>query len=133
MKKDQDVLIFSLLYVLIFTFTYIFIYYDLYAFLFLLIIICSYSFPSLFSVLILLFIERQFKFNIHNIFYLILSMVVFYISFILWNSDGYDNRNIYPTLSSEIHIIVYYAILSHTLAYFSLFIFKYLKKKINAT
>ena len=70
MKKDGDVLVFSILYVLIFTFTYIFIYYHIDAFLFILIIICGYSLPSLFAVLILLFIERQFKLNIHKIFYL---------------------------------------------------------------
>ncbi len=133
MKKDSDVLAFSFLYLVIYTFIYIITYYDIDAFLFILIIIAIYSFPSLITVLILLFIERQFKFRIHKIFYMIVSIIIFYISFIIWNKDGYDTKNLYPSLSMEIHIIIYYAILCHVLSYIILMASKYLKKKINAT
>ena len=132
MKKDSDILIFSLLYIIIFTFTYIFIYYDLEAFIFLLIIVCAYSFPCLIAVLSLLFVERRFKLKVHSIIYLVLSIMVFYISFMIWNSDGYNNKNLYPSISAKIHVAILYSILSHVLAYFSLQIINYIKKKHHA-
>lgn len=132
MKKDIDVLTFGILYVLIFTLTYVFKYYDIKSFIFLFIIITVYSFPSLMTVLILLLFERQFKFKIHEILYVVISILIFYISFAVWNSNGYDDKNLYPTLSKEIHIIIYYSILCHFISYGILKGIIYLKKKNNA-
>lgn len=133
MKKDIDVLAFGFLYILIFTLIYVVKYYDIESFLFLFIVITVYSFPSLITVLILLLFERQFKFKIHEILYVVISILIFYISFALWNSNGYDERNIYPSLSKEIHIIICYSILCHFISYGILKGIKYLKKKNNAT
>lgn len=133
MKKDSNVLLFSLIYLLMFTLIYVFVYYDYNAFLFLFLIVTIYSFPGLISVLILLLIERQYKLKIHSILYVTLSIIAFYISFLVWNRDGHDSRNFYPSLTPKIHIAVYYSTLSHLITYGSFQLFNYLKKKSNAT
>ena len=123
---------FSLLYLLIFTFIYIFVYYDLAAFLFILIIICAYSFPSLFAVLILLLFERMFKFKIHELIYVLLSIAVFYLSFLFWNYEAMDSKNLYPIYSHHIHVAIYYAIASHASAYGLIKLYQYIKIKRHA-
>ena len=132
MKKDSDVLLFSLIYLLIFTLIYILFYYDFNAFIFLFLIVTIYSFPGLISVLVLLLIERHYNLKIHSILYVILSIIALYISFLVWNKDGHDSRNFYPSLTPKIHIAVYYSALSHLITYGSLQLFNYLKKKSNA-
>lgn len=133
MKKDSDILIFSVFYIIIFTLIYVLKYYNINSFIFLLLIITVYSFPSLITVLLMLLIERQFKLKIPLVFYLLLSIFSFYISFSLWNNQEYDDKNLYPSLSNEIHIIIFHSMLCHILAYVLLVISKYLINNKNAT
>jgi len=132
MKKGIAILVFGILYILIFTFIYIFKFYNIDSFALLLIIITGYSFPSLISVLILILIEKQFKLKINQIFYLLLSIFIFYISFIFWNLGGHNTKTIQQSISNETHIMIYYALLSHLLAYGIFMSINYIKNRIDA-
>jgi len=119
LKKDKDALIFGILYLLVFTLIYASIYYSSEDTIFIFTVLLVYNHPSLFSVLILLFIERMKKKTISQYLYLAVSIVFFYLSFLFWNSGSrVDSKNIYPIFNQGIYIIILHSILSHFIAFF---------------
>lgn len=117
MKKDRNIAVFTLVYILVFPLIYSLCFHDLRGYFFFMLLLMGISIPSFFAVLILLFFERFKEKRISEYIYLILSCSITTLSLtVLKYSDG-DPKNIYPIFEESIFILALLCICSYVIAF----------------
>lgn len=124
MKKDLDVIIFTVIYILIFPFIYAVIFHSLDAYLLFMIVLMFLSIPSLISVFILLLYTYKREKTFSPVIYIAVSFCLagLTISFFKY-SDG-DPKNIYPIFEESILMLVIICLLSHCIAFIAVTLIK---------
>lgn len=123
-KNNKELVYFGVIYLICFTILYTSIFFDIIGWFIVYFLLFANSLLSLIAVLLLLKIERKRKKSIHLSIYVILSVILFSISFFTYKKVTYDPRNLFPIFEEPFYVIIILCIVSNLFSIGSLFLIK---------
>lgn len=126
-EKTVNIVHFALAYLLSFTCLYVYLYFDFDYFMIIFLLLSFLSSPSLLGVITLRYFSFKRKFIVHEMIYILLSIFLFMLTFLIFEKLSYDTRNLFPVFEEPYYLIFLLCIVAN------LFAFLYLKliQKIN--
>lgn len=104
-KQTNNIIHFAVAYLLSFTSLYVYLYFDTRGFFIVLMLLSFISLPSLSAIIILYYLSIKKKFVVGKVFYILLSIILFILSFLTFEKLSYDPRNIFPIFEESKYII----------------------------
>lgn len=131
MKFDQtnNIIHFAVAYLLSFASLYVYFYFDIKGFFIVLMLLSFISLPSLLAIILLYYLSIRKNFVANKIFYILLSISLFILSFLTFDKLSYDPRNIFPIFEESKYIIYLLCLVANLFAYGYLGLSKKIRKK----
>ena len=105
LDKTNNIIHFTIAYLISFTSLYVYLYFDIRGFLLVLLLLSLISLPSLLGIITLRYLSLKRKFIVKKIIYILLSIFLFIPTFLTFEKLSYDPRNIFPIFEESNYII----------------------------